>query len=306
MSIRPSRWSGKTSPASIAARLPAEAKRLGLSVEAVRDAYVREAFFRRLAVSSWHNRFVLKGSVLLVGLLRAWHRPTLDADFLVLQTLDSSTLSSVLLEIISIPLEDCVIFDPNSLRLTPMQEDARMIGQRAIIEASLGRGRLIFRADIGFNDIVTPNPNMLTLETVLSEPVSILGSTITTVIAEKFDAMLDLGLANTRAKDFYDLALIAKTAEVDGETLLHSLRATFLHRGRTLPNQWPEILDTVAANSDQIQRYHQFLAQANRTQSGDLPAVIGIIKNFLSEPLLHSNPSKPFGKRWRADAGWMA
>lgn len=75
MTIQPSR-SGRTSAASIAARFSAEAKRLGISVEAVREEYAREAFFRRLVQSPWRDDFVLKGSVLLIAVLRHHHRLT--------------------------------------------------------------------------------------------------------------------------------------------------------------------------------------------------------------------------------------
>jgi hypothetical protein len=242
MTSNPSRWSGKSSAASLAARFPAEARRLGISVGAVREAYAREAFFRRLAISRWRDRFVLKGSILLVALLHQWHRPTQDVDFLVLEAMDADKLRTVLNEVTSLPMDDEVVFDVTSLRLRSMQEDAHVVGHRAIMAASLGKGQLIFRADFGFNDVVTPAPDLLSIDTILSWPVTILGSTLFTAVAEKFDAMLDHGMANTRAKDFYNLALIARVATVDGERLVWAIRATFLNRLRSLPSAWPAVL----------------------------------------------------------------
>ena len=304
MTSNPSRWSGKSSAASLAARFPAEARRLHISVEAVRDAYARDCFFRRLAISAWRDRFILKGSVLLVALLHQWHRPTQDADFLVLEAMDADTLRTVLVEVTSLPMDDEVVFDVTSLRLSAMQEDARMVGHRAIMKARLGKGRLVFRADVGFNDVVTPAPNLLTMDTVLSRPVTILGSTLFTAVAEKFDAMVDHGLANTRAKDFYDLALIARVAIVDGDRLVRAIRATFSNRGRILPTAWPAVLDEVANDAAHVQRYRQFLAQAGRGESADLRQAIAGIRAFMSEPLQCLDPARPFPFIWSPEQGW--
>lgn len=261
-------------------------------------------FFRRLAISPWRDRFVLKGSVLLVALLHQWHRPTQDADFLVLEAMDADALRTVLIEVTSLPMDDEVVFDVASLRLSAMQEDARMVGHRAIMEASFGKGRLVFRADVGFNDVVTPAPDLLTMDTILSGPVTILGSTLFTAVAEKFDAMVDRGLANTRAKDFYDLALIARVATVDGERLVRAIRATFSNRNRILPTAWPAVLDEVANDATHAQRYRQFLAQAGREESENLLRTIAGIRVFMSEPLQYLEPDRPFPFIWSPGQGW--
>ena len=162
------------------------------------------------------------------------------------------------------------------------------------------RARLFFRR----NDVVTPAPDLLTMETVLSGPVTILGSTLCTAVAEKFDAMVDHGLANTRAKDFYDLALIARVATVDGDRLVHAILATFSNRGRILPTAWPAVLDEVANNAAHIQRYRPFLAQAGREETADLLRVIAGIRAFMSEPLQYLEPARPFPFIWSPGQGW--
>jgi len=242
--------------------------------------------------------------VLLVALLHQWHRPTQDADFLVLEAMDADTLRTVLIEVTSLPMDDEVIFDAASLRLSVMQEDARMVGHRAIMEASLGKGRLVFRADVGFNDVVTPAPDLLTMDTVLSGPVTILGSTLFTAVAEKFDAMVDHGLANTRAKDFYDLALIARVATVDGERLVRAIRATFSNRSRILPTAWPAVLNEVANDAAHVQRYRQFLAQAGREEPENLRQAITEIRAFMFEPLQYIKPVRPLPCLWSPGQGW--
>jgi hypothetical protein len=185
-----------------------------------------------------------------------------------------------------------------------MQADASLVGQRVTMAAALGHSRLIFRADIGFNDVITPRPGLVTFDAILADPITIWGSTLATVIAEKFDAVIDHGLANTRAKDFYDLATIARNASIDGEDLLAALRATFHNRSRRLPTTWPPILDQVATEADQIQRYRRFLEQAGRPSGDDLPSALAVIRHLLEGPLRQLGHSEPFKAAWIPTQGW--
>ena len=180
--------SGKTSAASVVARLRNIARERGLSVEATRDHFVREAFLRRLVASPFAEDFILKGSVLLLAWFREFHRPTMDADFLVRKPMSSGDLRAALMTIIAIPQDDQVLFDAQSLRMDAMQEDRTMVGYRISIAGGLGAGSLLFRADIGFSDVVTPQPGMVSLDGLMAGSITLLGSTIVTVIAEKYDA----------------------------------------------------------------------------------------------------------------------
>jgi Nucleotidyl transferase AbiEii toxin, Type IV TA system len=59
-----------------------------------------------------------------------------------------------------------------------------------------------------------------------------------TVIAEKFQAMVALGLANTRLKDFYDIWILAQT--YDGNRPFRIRPGDrFLFRRRSLNNRTP-------------------------------------------------------------------
>lgn len=296
--------SGKVSAASIAARLRTLAQQRGMSVQAARDQFVREAFFRRLAKSPFADDFVLKGSVLMAAWFRTPHRPTLDTDFLLSRPMDGPTLGQTIATIAAIPDDDQVVFDIPALRLDPMQEALRHSGFRVRLPAALGVGALLFRADVGCSDVISPGPQRVRFDALLAPPISMLGSTMVTVIAEKYDAMVQLGIANTRAKDYFDLAFLARRQEVDGQELITALRATFANRGRPLPAGWDADLDRLGQDERQGNRWSTFLAEIGQADSSSLADTIAEIRCFLSSPLAHLRLDQPYPHRWRPANGW--
>ncbi len=296
--------SGKTSAASIAARLRNAALAHGISVEAARDHFAREGFLRRLAKTAHAQDFVLKGSVLLLAWLKDFYRPTVDADFLVRRVMEPEELRRVIGEIAMIADDDHIVFDPGSIRLESMQEGQRIPGQRLLMSGSLGSGTVHFRADIGFADVITPRAMPVQLAGLFDEPITVLGSTVTTVIAEKYDAMVDRGLANTRMKDYYDLAVLSRTQELDGDELIASLRATFANRGRPMPTAWAPGLDALPTDDRQTAMWKGFLAEIRQPAFASLPEAIAEISRLLTEPLRHVESTGLFGKRWQAGGGW--
>src|SRR5207249_142953 len=57
-----------------------------------------------------------------------------------------------------------------------------------------------------------------------------------TIIAEKTEAMVDLGISNSRMKDFTDIAMAARRVTFDGDVLVAALRATFRRWRTPLPD----------------------------------------------------------------------
>jgi hypothetical protein len=296
--------SGKTSAASVVARLRNIARERGMSVEAARDHFAREAFLRRLVASPFAGDFVLKGSVLLLAWFREFHRPTMDADFLVRKPMSSDDLRAALTTIITISQDDLVLFDAHSLRMEAMQEDRTMVGYRVSIAGGLGSGSLLFRADIGFSDVVTPQPGMVSLDGLMAGSITLLGSTVVTVIAEKYDAMVDRGAFNTRMKDYFDLATLARRQAFSGHELTRAIRATFANRGRKMPTQWDERLDALPGDACQQRLWATFLKEIGKTNFGTLEQVIAEIRVMLEEPLRHVEPEHQFVKAWRPGVGW--
>jgi len=140
-------------------------------------------------------------------------------------------------EIVATPVEaDGLSFDAAQVRGAVMREDELYEGCRLNLTASLGAARVPLQIDIGFGDAVTPDAAEGDYPTLLSFPAPHLRLyPRETVVAEKFEAMVSLGMANSRLKDFFDVWLLSEHFPFDGPTLCCALAATFTRRGTSVP-----------------------------------------------------------------------
>jgi hypothetical protein len=162
------------------------------------------------------------------------------------------------------------------------------------------------QVDVGFGDAITPEAEAIEFPALLEFPAPRLRAyPRETVVAEKLEAMVKLGLANTRMKDFYDLALMSKMFAFDGETLVSAIRATFERRGTPLPSALPTAL-TPAFTEDPGKsiQWSAFLRKSGIGTGEDLPSVTATIAEFLAAPLTAANASRRFALRWSERGPW--
>jgi hypothetical protein len=92
------------------------------------------------------------------------------------------------------------------------------------------------QTDIGFGDTITPPHVETSFPTILngSAPL-LLAYPKETVIAEKFEALVKLGMANSRMKDFHDLRALSQLFPFNGEVLAEATMRTFERRKTAIP-----------------------------------------------------------------------
>jgi hypothetical protein len=105
-----------------------------------------------------------------------------------------------------------------------------------------------------------------------------------TVIAEKYQAMVMLGQANSRMKDFFDLAVIAHRTELDGATLAAAIAATFARRQTALPTQQPLALTPQFSDDAAKQRQWQAFLNKNRIEAASLGDTVALLADLLWPP----------------------
>ncbi len=198
--------------------------------------YAMERFLYRLSQSPYTNRFILKGALML----RVWHapdiRPTM-VDMLGRTSNEEASIIAQIHEILSVEVDpDGLVFDPDSVRAERITEDADYEGIRVRFTGTLDNARVPMQIDIGFGDLVHPEPEKSDLPTLLDSPVArVFCYSRESAIAEKFEAMVKLGELNSRMKDFYDIWLLSRQFDFEGATLAEAIRLTFDHRGTALP-----------------------------------------------------------------------
>ena len=169
--------------------------------------YAIERVLYRISQSPYKDIFVLKGALLFELWTEQTHRPTRDADFLSQGDNSLERFQKIFEEICAMTVhDDGLRLDPASVRVDRIKEDQDYEGIRVTYVGYLEASRLPVQIDIGFGDTITPEPVQTSFPTLLENPAPVLlAYPRETVVAEKFEALVKLGLANTRMKDFHDL-----------------------------------------------------------------------------------------------------
>ena len=168
-------------------------------------------------------------------------RPTRDGDLLGFGDLSPRSLATLLAEVCVVAVEpDGLEFLPASIRVVPIRPEAAYGGLRATLQARLGKARLRVQLDVGIGDAVTPEPEWLEYPGLLDFPRPRLRAyRPETTIAEKLHAMVVLGEANSRMRDFFDILALAERRRFEGRPLAEAIRATFDRRRTSIPETLP-------------------------------------------------------------------
>ena len=155
-------------------------------------------------------------------------------------------------------------------------------GQAAIWISQHHGARISLTIDIGFGDALEPGAEMLDYPSMLAFSAPRLRAYAReTVIAEKFQAMVALGRANSRMKDFYDIWILSKSFDFDGDRLARAIAATFARRETAIPVDLPDALTPAFANDEQKQRQWNTFVRDVSASPGSLEDVVGNLAEFL-------------------------
>lgn len=272
----------KNMGASVRARLLNVSKESGQNYQLVLTRYANERLLYRLAESEYAGRFVLKGAVLLMTWFDEPFRGTRDVDLLGHGDPDPAALLGAFRNVLAREADDGVRFDAKGAQIGRIREDTGYGGLRIKTTADVGGARVPISIDVGFGDATEPQPEELTLPGLLDMPAAKLrGYARETVIAEKFQAMVALGLTNTRIKDYYDVWLLSQSFEFDEDQLARAIAATFERRGTDIPSATPEGLTPAFGEDEAKQRQWDVFVRDVSVNPGSLQDVVETIAVFL-------------------------
>ena len=236
------------------------------------------------------------------------HRPTRDLDMLGFGESETGTLRKVFEEICRVAVEkDGLEFDADSVEITEIRENQEYPGQRVKVNAKLGKARIRIQIDVGFGDVVTPKAKSMKYPVLLDYPIPrIRAYPKETLIVEKLQSMVFLGMANSRMKDFYDIYILSKTFSFNGNTLVKAIKATFKRRNTQIPKDMPLALSDEFANStDNISQWKAFINRNSLEDFGvDFPQLIKALGEFLLEPLQAAAAESSFKYKWTENKHW--
>jgi predicted nucleotidyltransferase component of viral defense system len=288
--------------ASVRARLLARSRAEKTDYQILLTRYALERLLYRLSLSEHRDRFILKGALLFVTWLHDPSRPTRDLDLLGYGANDVEAISTTFKSICStIVPDDGVTFDVEGLTAAPIREDLKYGGVRVQTHAVIDGARIPIQVDIGFGDIITPEPVEIDYPVLLDSPAPHLRAyPVETVVAEKFNAIVVLGIANSRLKDFYDLWLISRTFELDSPSLSAAVRRTFERRETSMPADVPTGLTRLYAEQWDT-RWKAYLTREHMNAApANLGQILEDLRNFLV-PLMTPTDAD---SHWTAGGPW--
>lgn len=273
----------KNVAASVRARLLSRAKEQGMDYNLILTKYALERLLYRLSVSPWGDAFVLKGALLFDLWFDQPHRPTRDMDLLGFGSAEIADVAVVFREVCALMNEDGITFDPATVSAAAIRKEANYAGVRVTLLGILDGARCAVQVDVGYGDAVTPEPLRASYPVLLADmsPPVLRVYPAYTVVAEKYHAMVCLGMVNTRLKDYFDLWFLARNFAFDPALLQDAIAATFARRSTSLPQQLPlGLSDTFAQDATKVQQWKSFLRK-NKLQAPELNTLMDELRPLL-------------------------
>ena len=295
--------------ASIRDRLLNRARAENANFQLFLDRYACERFLYRLGQSDVRNQFILKGASLLSVWMAEPFRATRDIDLLTFGENDADTIRILVETICSVPCpEDGLRFALDSLRVSPIRDSQFYGGQRARMRALMGETRATVQVDFGFGDAVTPEETIMpTLIEGLPAP-TLLAYPLVSVVAEKFEAMVQLGIRNSRMKDFHDIWALSDSFDVDGAALKKAVELCFERRRTSWTDEAPEALTPEfysVADRQRLWRAYGNLGALLKSPPESFE-VIGLrLRKFLGPVRRGILTGETFDMRWPAGGPWQ-
>ena len=275
----------KANPKSIRAILKNISDRENLGFQQLVTRYLHERLLYRISQSEYKTSFILKGGNLIYAIEGLHVRPTVDIDMLAKGiNNDKENIKSVFEKICAISDEnDCVIFNGKTIAVSDIAEEKKYSGVRLLIDTRFDTIRQTVQIDIGFGDVITPAPVVISFPVLLNdlENPTLLAYSVETVVAEKFHAMITLGNSNSRMKDLFDTYILLKNKVINTINLTDAITATFKARNTEFENETVFFSESYYKNTNRNIMWKAFLRKMKIGEDMDFEEVVKTITTNL-------------------------
>ena len=275
---------------SVKDRIFAIARQNNLEFNYLLRQYFQERFLYRVSVSGYNRNFILKGALLFSAYEINPFRPTRDIDFLGTQIKNNlKEIEYAFRQISGIIYNDGAIYYADKIESEIIIEGADYKGIRVHIPCSLGTVREKIHIDIGFGDIVFPEPSRIDFPVLLDfDPPSLMVYSIESSIAEKFQTIVKLGITSSRMKDYYDIFFLCTNRTFDFPYLKRAITETFNHRG-TSTTGIDLIFSQGFKNREDFRKlWTAFIRKRSLEQDLEFSNVVNVIEKFLAPVIDHT------------------
>lgn len=231
-----------------------------IPAQVVLQNFMFERFFARLSKTTIRENLIVKGGTLISQYLGLSKRSTMDIDLTMLGAkLSEHTITQYLGMVFKVDLDDDIGWDLKSI--APIRHDDMYGGFRVKLIATYKGIIVPFSIDISTGNAITPEPQDFIFMSRFTPNGNfrIKAYTIETVLAEKVDAILSLGVLSTRPRDYYDTYMILSTVKYDNARLSSALRSTVTHRGtEEILENWSSGLKLIKDSKTMSERWAKY------------------------------------------------
>ena len=161
------------------------------------QSFMFEALLKRISVSKYKDKFIIKGGLLLSSIFGVNLRSTMDLDTTIKGLpLDRTTITKVVNEIISIDLKDNIKLEIENIK--DIREEELYSGFNINLKAEFDGLRTNLMIDITTGDVIT-------YKEVQFEYKTLFDNEIVNIMTYNYEAIIGRNIDNTRMKDYYDL-----------------------------------------------------------------------------------------------------
>lgn len=300
--------SRKNMSESVRARLLNIARSTDRNFQELAMRYAVERFLVRLASSAHKDRFILKGAMLYIAWKLDNKRTTMDLDLLGIGSPAPERLADVFRQICEVRTEDDgLFFDKDSITVASIREEAVYDGVRVVIQVALGVMAIRLQVDVGFGDAIVPAAQPSEFPALLGKRGPVIRAySPETVIAEKFNAIVLLGMANSRMKDYFDIWMLSQNFTVEGAVLREAILNTFARRQTALPDSVPTGLsEEFSGNESKLSQWQGFVKRQRRRETApSLREAVTVAREFLMPIVASVSGTVPVPILWSPPGGW--
>jgi hypothetical protein len=294
-------------PASVHQLLLNKARHTHRPFNELLQYYAMERFLYRLSKSPYAARFILKGALMFTAWKLESYRPTMDIDLLGKTANQVESVMTIARAVCAQPVvPDGLVFNPATVKGARITENANYEGVRIRFQSNLGAARVTLQLDIGFGDVIVPAPQPIEYPTLLDfEAPRLRGYSKESIVAEKFESLVTLGVLNSRMKDFFDIWTLSRQFEFDGQTLGNAIAKTFSNRGTKIVPEPIGLTAKFADDSTKKSQWRGFIRKSRLDASPDLADVIVAIASFLGPLATALSAGKSFRRKWTPPGPWV-
>ena len=242
-----------------------------------------ERILERISLSKYKGQIILKGGLLLSSIFGIDERTTRDMDATLKGIMISyEKIIEIFNEILGIPLNDGVTF--TIVNVKDIQLEDEYDGFRINILATLDNNKTYVAIDLTVGDIITPRAMVFSYNSIFEDKkILIMTYTLETVLAEKFQTIINRGVLNTRMKDYNDIYFLMNEKEfINQNNLISAINNTFTRRETKInTDEFKVIIKELKENVELRSRWKEFQNKVNYKTKVDYGDVMAAIEKII-------------------------